>query len=148
MNSPTPEPESITGSLAVDEVLSNLNDHRLYLLLCRLRDWNTNARTCGVAQRVLAVLLKRYPAGKFVELDDRWKNSKNGGDKKLKREKGMMMRDLMEAVERYTERHYGRIEDLVGESYLVEYTLREMEEVGFLAEKDVYGDSAEDVIML
>lgn len=36
---------------------------------------------------------------------------------------------VWDALKSYTERHYRRVEELVEESYLVEYTLREMEEV-------------------
>ncbi|RMZ80771.1 hypothetical protein DV738_g2663, partial [Chaetothyriales sp. CBS 135597] len=36
---------------------------------------------------------------------------------------------LLRALEVYTDRHYKRVEELVDESYLLEYTLREMDEV-------------------
>lgn len=36
---------------------------------------------------------------------------------------------MFRALEVYTERHYRRVEELVDESYLVEFTLREMDEV-------------------
>ena len=47
--------------------------------------------------------------------------------------------EVLEGLRAYTERHFRRMEELVDESYLIDYTLREMEEVG--------GGAAEDVVM-
>ena len=108
------EAGSLSGLLAVDEVLASLTDEQLYTLLTRIRDWNTNNRTSSVAQRILSVLLKSYPADKFIELATVRRKKKGPND--------MVLKDVLEAVERYTERHYARIEELVGETYLLEYT--------------------------
>jgi U3 small nucleolar RNA-associated protein 13 len=96
--------------VAVDEVLASLSDSQLAVLLCRIRDWNTNARTAVVAQRVLHVLLKSYGAPRLVSLRG-------------------VGRDVWDALGSYTDRHYKRIEELVEESFMVEYTLREMDQV-------------------
>lgn len=108
-NTSPPQPGSMSGLLAVDEVLGSLSDEQLYILLCRVRDWNTNAKTAAVAQRVLHVIVKKYEPQRLIRL------------------KGAAQ--VWDALKSYTERHYRRIEELVDESYLVEYTLREMEEV-------------------
>ncbi len=42
------------------------------------------------------------------------------------------MKEVLDALKAYTERHYKRMEDLVNESYLIEYTLREMDENAFV----------------
>jgi U3 small nucleolar RNA-associated protein 13 len=110
----TPEEGSLSGSRAVDEVLSHLSDEQIYLLFLRLRDWNTNARTAPVAQRILWTLIKSYPASRLANLKTR--NAKG-------------MRDVVDALKAYTERHYRRLEELLDESYLVEYTLKEMDGV-------------------
>ncbi|EPS43116.1 hypothetical protein H072_2904 [Dactylellina haptotyla CBS 200.50] len=140
ITSPTAEKDSIIGLKSVDEVLANLNDYHLYILLCRVRDWNTNSKTSNVAQRVLAVLLKSFtpekltglkvPGGRKSHDDD----DDDEGKKKKKKLKGetMPIRDMMDAMERYTERHYGRVEELIGESYIVEYTLNQMEDAAFV----------------
>ncbi|KAH8150402.1 uncharacterized protein LAJ45_05613 [Morchella importuna] len=106
------EPNSMSGLAAVDEVLASLGDEQLFVLLCRVRDWNTNAKTASVAQRILYVIVKSYSPQRLIEL------------------KGAAQ--VWDALKSYTERHYRRVEELVEESYLVEYTLREME--------DVFGD--------
>ena len=110
IDSQTPEPDSLTGVKAVDKVLSELGDEQLLMLLKRVRDWNTNARTAGVAQRVLNLVVRRYTP-------DRLAGIRGVGE-------------VLGALRAYTERHYRRVEELVDESFLVEYTLREMEEVG------------------
>lgn len=106
-----PEAGSLSGLKAVDEVLGNLGEDQLLTLMQRLRDWNTNARSAVVAQRILGVVTRMYPATRLAGLRRRgWK-------------------EVLEALKVYTERHYRRVEELVDESYLVEYTLREMEEL-------------------
>ena len=113
-----PEDASLSGVKAVDEVLQHLTDEQLFTLLVRLRDWNTNARTAPVAQRILWVLFKSYPASRLTGLRGKGK--------------GSGLKDVLEGLRAYTERHYKRMEELVDESYLVDYTLREMEAVGFV----------------
>jgi U3 small nucleolar RNA-associated protein 13 len=109
------EPGTIMGVRAVDDVLGSLDAQQVYQLLERVRDWNTNARTSPVAQRVLGVVLRSYDAEFFLEM---------ARDRRLKG-----VGTLLRALEVYTDRHYRRLEELVDESYLLEYTLREMGEV-------------------
>ncbi|KAL8914606.1 MAG: hypothetical protein Q9171_000787 [Xanthocarpia ochracea] len=109
-----PEEGSLSGLKAVDEVLMHLSDEQLLELLRKLRDWNTNARTAVVAQRMLNVIVRSYSAERLAGLRGRgWKA-------------------VVDGLRAYTERHYKRMVELMDESYLVEYTLREMEEVGFV----------------
>ena len=115
-----PEDGSLCGIKAVDEVLATLSDEQIFLLLLRLRDWNTNARTAPVAQRILWTLVKTYPATRLSSLKVRGAQ----GQRSLK--------EVLDALRVYTERHYRRMEDLVDESYLVEYTLREMDGLGLI----------------
>lgn len=113
------EPSSVMGVKAVDEVVASLDHQQIFTLLERVRDWNTNARTATVAQTVLNCLFRSYPASMFVDMARERKLGTGG--------KGM--KELLRALEVYTERHYKRMEELVDESYLIEYTLREMDEL-------------------
>ncbi|OTB07828.1 hypothetical protein M426DRAFT_52994 [Hypoxylon sp. CI-4A] len=115
VNSRTPDAGSFSGLKAVDEVLGSLSDEQLFLLLLRLRDWNTNARAAPMAQRILWTLIKSYPASRLSNLNVKGAR----GQKSLK--------EVLSALKVYTERHYKRMEELVEESYLVEYTLQEMD---------------------
>ena len=138
-----PEEGSLSGVRAVDDVLASLANDQLYLLLLRVRDWNTNARTAPVAQQILWVLVKSYPAARFVELSKSWRRpgSGSGGDSAghmdttasrfaAKGAHPANLLDLFDALKAYTQRHYERVDDLVDESYVIEYTLREMDQVG------------------
>ncbi|CAO1596566.1 U3 small nucleolar RNA-associated protein 13 [Xanthoria calcicola] len=119
-----PEEGSLSGVKAVDEVLMHLSDEQLLELLRRLRDWNTNARTAVVAQRILNVVVRCYPAERLVGLRGRgWK-------------------EVVDGLRAYTERHYKRMVELMDESYLVEYTLRQMEEVGVVDGENGLGEIA------
>ncbi|KAM0342239.1 hypothetical protein ACHAPU_009644 [Fusarium lateritium] len=123
-----PDKGSLSGKKAVDAVLASLSDEQIFLLLLRLRDWNTNARTAPVAQKILWTLIRSYPASKFSNLSVKGAQ----GQRSLK--------DVLHAIRVYTERHYKRTEDLVDESYLVEYTLQEMDDLAPVLED-------EDVVM-
>ncbi|KAF3804470.1 putative U3 small nucleolar RNA-associated protein 13 [Colletotrichum gloeosporioides] len=132
VNSATPDQGSLCGLKAVDKVLATLSDEQIFTLLLRLRDWNTNARTAAVAQRILWALVRSYPASKFSNLSVKGAR----GQKSLK--------EVLNALKVYTERHYRRMDELVDESYLVEYTLREMDSLAPAIE-DVAMDDAMDV---
>lgn len=113
-----PEEDSLSGVKNVDEVLGSLDDAQLLSLLGRLRDWNTNVRTALVSQRILWALLRLYPAAKFTRLKGKVAGNTGGG-----------IKEVLDALRVYTERHYRRWEDLMDESWLVEYTLREMDQI-------------------
>ncbi|ROT39308.1 WD domain-containing protein [Sodiomyces alkalinus F11] len=133
-----PEAGSLSGVRAVDEVLASLADEQIFLLLLRLRDWNTNARTAPVAQRILWALVRSYPAARLSNLSVKGAR----GQKSLG--------EVLNALKVYTERHYKRMEELVDESYLVEYTLQEMDGLAPALDDVVMRDAEDggrDVIM-
>ncbi|KAK9475616.1 WD40-repeat-containing domain protein [Lipomyces japonicus] len=103
------ETGSVTGLREVDAVLADLSTDQIELLLKRIRDWNTNARTSGVAQRILYALLLSYAPEKFLEV------------KSIKKS--------LDALIPYSDRHFIRIEELLEESFVVDFTLRQMDEV-------------------
>ncbi|KAF1996114.1 WD40 repeat-like protein [Amniculicola lignicola CBS 123094] len=113
-----PDRESMTGLTAVDEVVTHLSDEQLYTLLLRLRDWNTNVKTAPVAQKILWTVVKSYPAARLASLKPHGKVGTKGS-----------LKDVLDAIKAYSDRHYRRIEELVDESYLLDFTLREMDEI-------------------
>ena len=151
---PTVRQTSLTGNPSIDQVLQSLDRENLRALLLRVRDWNTNARTSRVAQRILSALFRSYPASTFVDLAtttimDHGKSSRVAAG----------MKDILHALTAYTERHYRRIEELADESYLVEWVLGEMDGgVGLEAQNGLVGsdgyasvadgNAEKDVIML
>ncbi|MCJ1311139.1 U3 small nucleolar RNA-associated protein 13 [Agyrium rufum] len=116
------EAGSLTGIKAVDHVLGSLGDEQFFQLLLRLRDWNTSARTAVIAQKVLYALVRLYPAEKLSRLSSRGGTRNEAGV-------GKSLADVFDGLRAYTERHYKRIEELVSESYILDFTLREMEEI-------------------
>ncbi|KAI1330132.1 WD40-repeat-containing domain protein [Xylariaceae sp. FL0255] len=136
VNSTTPDAGSLSGLKAVDEVIATLSDEHLFLLLLRLRDWNTNARTAPMAQRILWTVVKSYPVNRLSSLS-------------IKGAKGQRsLKEVLNALKVYTERHYKRMEELADESYLVEYTLREMDSLAPSLDNMKLTDGNEmDVIM-
>ncbi|MCJ1276255.1 U3 small nucleolar RNA-associated protein 13 [Puttea exsequens] len=136
VNTSPPEPNSITGVTAVDAVLASLSDEPLLQLLQRVRDWNTNARTSPVAQRVLNVVVRSYRAERLARLG-----------------RGRGGREVVEALRVYTERHYRRLEELWGESWVVDFCLGEMDQLGVSGEGGkllgaMNGDGGQDVVMV
>jgi U3 small nucleolar RNA-associated protein 13 len=88
-----------------------------------LRDWNTNVRTAPVAQKILNTVVRSYPASRLASVKPAGKVGAKGG-----------LKDVLDAIKAYSERHYRRVEDLVDESYLLDFTLREMDDVAGLGE--------------
>ena len=114
----SPDHDSLCGLASVDQVLASLADEQLYKLLLRLRDWNTNVRTAPVAQKIIWTVVKSYPAARLAALKPQTKVGAKGS-----------LKDVLDAMRLYSERHYKRIEELVDESYLLDFTLGEMDEV-------------------
>ncbi|PGH15707.1 hypothetical protein AJ79_02301 [Helicocarpus griseus UAMH5409] len=144
--------QSLTGNPDIDAVLQSLGKENLYTLLLRVRDWNTNAKTAPVAQRILYALSKSYPPSTFIELASHRRappaGAAAGGRGKYKPQS---MKEILDTLVAYTERHYKRIEELVDESYLVEWVLGEMDGGigGMLDGENGMGQEHEqDVIML
>lgn len=134
INTSPPDSGSLSGVRAVDDVLSSLSNEQLLSLLSRVRDWNTNARTSPVAQRVLNVVVRSYSAERLAGL-----GKMKGG------------KEVIEALRVYTERHYRRVEELWGESWVVEFLLGEMDQLGLGAQNDqkvLNGSGERDVVMV
>lgn len=100
---------SILGLSEVDEIIATLSMPQLSLLLSRVRDWSTNARTSLVAQRILHIILKKYPPEQLLALPD--------------------IQKLVDALIPYSDRYLKQVDKLLQDSYVVDYILREMEDL-------------------
>ncbi|RUS12640.1 small-subunit processome, partial [Endogone sp. FLAS-F59071] len=98
--------ESIMGSKAVDEIIKGMTNEQLEKLLTYIRDWNTNAKHSHVAQTVLNVVLRGFSSEQLLEVNN--------------------AKELIDGLIPYTERHYQRLDDLVTQSFIVDYTLHAM----------------------
>lgn len=136
INSPTPDAGSLTGSTGVDEVLRTLSDEQLWKLLLRIRDWNTNARTSRVAQRVLNALFRSYTKERFVELRRKRPGmaaSMEGlnidtDDGKKAAGRSESVRDVLDGLKAYTEKHTARLDKMAEEKFVLVWTLQMMDD--------------------
>ncbi|THH27349.1 hypothetical protein EUX98_g6837 [Antrodiella citrinella] len=125
---------SITGNASVDEVLRTLAGSDLTRLLRYVRVWNANAKTSSVAQKVLHAIVKLRAAEDVMKAftDDTLvtgpRDQDQGGSTAL--------RELIESLIPYTERHLVRMEKLVQESYVVDHLLGEMDDGMFGLNED------------
>jgi len=122
---------SITGHPSVDGVIRTLAGSDLARLLRYVRDWNAKAKTSGVAQRVLYAIVKLRSAEDVMQAfgDEAGESLiMSGPFGKRAAAGGTQLKELVDALIPYTERHLSRMERLVQESYVVDYILGEMDD--------------------
>lgn len=128
------EKESMTGSVKVDEAIADLKALELLKLLEYVRDWNALGRTTEVAQRVLYTILKFHSydnlirgVGEEEEEKEEMDQEKKNQPKKIKKKNGQMkMKEILDGLLPYTERHLNRLEKLNQEICVVQYVLNQM----------------------
>ncbi|KAF8322220.1 WD40 repeat-like protein, partial [Clavulina sp. PMI_390] len=128
---------SLTGSAAVDEVVRTLRGPELVRLLVHIRDWNTSARTSGVAQGVLHAVLKLRSAEDVMQA---FEAQSKGSTSPVA--PPVSLKELVDGLLPYSERHLARADQLVQDSYVVDYILSEMD-MGMLALDD-QGEAEDD----
>ncbi|CEI98202.1 hypothetical protein RMCBS344292_12317 [Rhizopus microsporus] len=96
--------QSITGSENVDKILAELSIENIEKMLKYIRDWNTNAKHSDVAQTVLNAILMSRSAEEIVEIPS--------------------AKEIIDGLLPYTDRHYQRIDDLITQSFIIDYTLQ------------------------
>lgn len=101
--------ESIVFNKDLDHIISTLDNDQLLLLMKRCRDWNTNGRTHSIAQKAIKCVLLHHNIADFSEIP------------------GMVQ--VVESIIPYTKRHFSRVDNLVEQSYILDYALVEMEKL-------------------
>jgi len=87
-------------------VFSSFTDDKLEKLLSYIRDWNTNAKHCVVAQNALWYILSHYHPALLKKIPN--------------------VKQLLDTLIPYTDRHFHRIDRLLQKSFLIDYTLKRM----------------------
>ncbi|KAJ1671264.1 U3 small nucleolar RNA-associated protein, partial [Coemansia sp. RSA 25] len=100
---------AILGSLAVDQVIGSLAPDQLERLLGYVRNWNTNGKFARIAQATLYCILTQYTSETILSLPS--------------------AKDLISAVQPYSERHFTRLDGLLTDSFIIDYTLHAMDSV-------------------
>jgi U3 small nucleolar RNA-associated protein 13 len=129
----TADVSSVTGNSAVDEVLRTLSGSDLARLLRYVRDWNPNAKTSGVAQGVLYAILKLRSVDDVIAAFTEEAHEgilQSSGEEILKTgtSGNTALKELVDTMIPYTERHLSRMDRLVQDSFVVDYILSEMDD--------------------
>ncbi|KAG0318916.1 U3 small nucleolar RNA-associated protein 13 [Linnemannia gamsii] len=98
---------SVTGLEAVDKVLLGLSPDQTAKLLGYVRDWNTHAKNMRAAQTVLNAILRQRKVQEMIEIPG--------------------IKDLLDGLLPYSDRHFQRVEALTVRSYVVDYTVQAMD---------------------
>ncbi|KAG9000005.1 U3 small nucleolar RNA-associated protein 13 [Tulasnella sp. JGI-2019a] len=135
----TDRSQSITGNSSVDQVIKTLPLMELARLLRHVRNWNANNKSYTVAQTVLHAILKyrsatdvlkAFRGGNAIKvLAEIQDNGDEDGDMTAasSKEKDMRaLKELLDGLIPYTERHLARAEKMVQDSYIVDLVLNEM----------------------
>lgn len=120
-------------------MISTLSGIDLVRLLRHVRNWNANARTSPIAQGILhAIMRLRSPDDILAAFDSAAKvpvpssDEINGDAEDATRKKKstmdhMGLRELLDGLIPYSERHFQRVERLVQDSYVLDYVVGEMD---------------------
>ncbi|KAG0660805.1 U3 small nucleolar RNA-associated protein 13 [Maudiozyma exigua] len=101
--------EGIIFNKELDELMTKLTHDQILILFKRCRDWNTNARTHSVAQKTIKCILQKQNISEFSEIP------------------GIIK--IIDGIIPYTERHFARVDNLVEQSYILDYALVEMDKL-------------------
>ncbi|KAG8854349.1 U3 small nucleolar RNA-associated protein 13 [Serendipita sp. 411] len=124
---------NITGNPAVDNVIRTLPPQELSKLLRLVRDWNATARTSVIAQIVLHAIMKLRRASDIQAAFMPPKDHIDNFQEQVAQEassSGDSLRDILDALIPYTERHLSRIDRQVQDTYILDFILREMDGIG------------------
>ena len=91
------------GDARLRQCVTPLRDESLTRMLKCVREWNTNGRTCHVAQHVLAAIFRTHSMEELSKLEG--------------------IEDIMHACRAYTERHRSRLERLYRGTFMVDVLL-------------------------
>ncbi|KAK5779708.1 U3 snoRNA-associated protein UTP13 PWA37_000914 [Arxiozyma heterogenica] len=100
---------TIVFNKQLDQVISTLNADQLLLLMKRCRDWNTNAKTHIIAQKTIRCIMLHHNISELTEIQ------------------GMIK--IIDGIIPYTQRHFARIDNLVEQSYILDYALVQMDKL-------------------
>ncbi|ODQ60850.1 hypothetical protein WICANDRAFT_83170 [Wickerhamomyces anomalus NRRL Y-366-8] len=104
-----PNPKEFILGEELDQVINTLNDDQILLLFKRIRTWNVNAKFFQVCQKLIKVLLSKFSVEKLIEIP------------------GLIK--IVESIIPYNERHYQRIDGLVEQSFILDYSIGEMDKL-------------------
>ena len=138
--------QSNTWSPAVDDVIQSLGGSDLAKLIGYVRDWNTNAKTSAVAQTILFTIFKSRSANNIIQafsdeyVEKAFEDNEVFNKTATTDPSGFALKEMVDALIPYSERHLSRMERLYQESFVVDYILGEMDEGMFNADVTAYDE--------
>ena len=117
--------KSLTGSPEVDEVIKTMASEDLITLIKFVRDWNSNAKTSEIAQEILHAVVKLRSAEEIMDL---FKPQATFPGMEQSTDAAGGLKEVVDGLIPYTERHLARMERLIQESYVVDFLLEEMDQ--------------------
>jgi len=97
----------------------------LITLIKFVRDWNSNAKTSEIAQEILFAVVKLRSA---EEITDLFKPQVTFAGAEQPTDGAGGLKEVVDGLIPYTERHLARMERLIQESYVVDFLLEEMDQ--------------------
>ncbi|KAE8250567.1 hypothetical protein A4X13_0g4604 [Tilletia indica] len=132
--------QSVTGLVAVDDVIRTLKPLFLIQLLLYVRDWNSTVRTASIAQNVLHAIMRYHSAAKLMAAFQSVAPKLRARVASKGRASGLRQIGdwgaVVDGILPYTERHYARADRMLVESRTLEYTLAGMDAILGPAEWD------------
>ncbi|MBW0526658.1 hypothetical protein O181_066373 [Austropuccinia psidii MF-1] len=137
------EIDSITGSTKVDEAIENLPSGQLLKLLEYVRNWNSMTKTADIGQRVLHAIVKTRTSDEILEclskteafelslpdeINGNGEIDENESSQKKVMNNKLKLKQILDSLLPYTERHLIRVEKFVQEASVVQYLLNQMGE--------------------
>ncbi|KAJ9089192.1 U3 small nucleolar RNA-associated protein 13 [Entomophthora muscae] len=100
--------KSVTGDPRVDDIFATMDMERVKQVLEYIKVWNTNGRHAHLAQNVLHLILRHKDASDLNEVPG--------------------VKEILTALIPYTQRHYAKLDQLITQSFLIDYTLEAMDQ--------------------
>lgn len=123
----------------LDRIVESLDGTDIVRLLSYVRDWNTQAKTSAVAQIIIYAIVKLRSADSVLQsfkdsaVERRIvEDADTDADEPVIAARPNMngetaLKDMVEALIPYSQRHLARMDRLLQESYVVDYILGEMD---------------------
>lgn len=136
--------DSESGVQLLDRIIKSLDGTDIVKLLSYVRDWNTQAKTSAAAQTILYAVVKLRSADSMMQsfkdsvVEKRIVEDADADEPVVSAKPAAngetALKEMVEALIPYSQRHLSRMDRLLQESYVVDYILGEMDNGMFDAE--------------
>lgn len=122
---PSSLPDQQAPHAILQQLVRSLTPDQLDKCLRYIRDWNTTSRHCVASQQLLKAILVVFPPQKLQQLPN--------------------IKEIVEGLLPYSERHFQRYDRLIQKSYLLDYMIQRMNSI-ILPDAPSDGSMAVDIL--